>query len=153
MYPRVLRTIAGEFRRLRVWYDREELASAALVGVCRGAMVYDGTMGCSWPAYADKRVRWAILDAMKLEGRRQRFGVEVFADVEVVCEGGQVAVDSRDAFDAMVGLARPSDRVLVVMRYRDGLGVGEIAEALNLSSQRVRNRLSDARSAIRRLTA
>jgi RNA polymerase sigma factor for flagellar operon FliA len=62
-------------RSLPMWVDREELVSAALVGLGRAAVTYDEARCASFDAYLVMCVRHAVQDAMRQMdwvSRRQR---------------------------------------------------------------------------------
>jgi RNA polymerase sigma factor for flagellar operon FliA len=108
MARRLARKIA---RRVPIFVRRDDLESAALLGLTEAANRYDNTRGEPFVAYAAKRVRGAVLDELRKNDILTRRGRE----------GARRLANAANAVEAQVGRAATSQEIA------DHLGV-ELAE-------------------------
>lgn len=112
MARRLARKIA---RRVPLAVRRDDLESAALLGLTEAANRYDNTRGEPFVAYAAKRVRGAVLDELRRNDILTRRGRE----------GARRLADAANAVEARVGRAATTQEIA------DQLGVplAEVQEA------------------------
>lgn len=108
MARRLARKIA---RRVPMFVRRDDLESAALLGLTEAANRYDSTRGEPFVAYAAKRIRGAVLDELRKNDILTRRGRE----------GARRLADAASAVEARLGRAPTSQEIA------DHLGV-ELAE-------------------------
>ncbi len=113
MARRLARKIA---RRVPMVVRRDDLESAALLGLTEAASRYDSTRGEPFVAYAAKRVRGAVLDELRRNDILTRRGRE----------GARRLQDAANAVQAQVGRAATTQEIA------DHLGVelSEVQEAM-----------------------
>jgi len=63
--PRVRATVNWLAQRVPASVDREELAQAGAIGLIGAARRFDPDQGCSFAAYAEIRIRGAVLDQLR----------------------------------------------------------------------------------------
>jgi RNA polymerase sigma factor for flagellar operon FliA len=82
--------------------DRQDLHSAALLGLVNAAGVYDPTLGVPFDAFARSRMRWAVLDELRAQDPLSR------ADRRRA-SARQVAADAPQDHQTVIASRRPAD--------------------------------------------
>ncbi len=112
MARRLARKIA---RRVPLAVRRDDLESAALLGLTEAANRYDSTRGEPFVAYASKRVRGAVLDELRRNDILTRRGRE----------GARKLSDAASAVEARVGRAATTQEIADQM----GVPLADVQEA------------------------
>jgi RNA polymerase sigma factor for flagellar operon FliA len=139
--------------------DREDLIAAGVVGLVQAARRYRGDRGASFGAYAARRVRGQVLDALRERDPLTRSARRAFRSAQRVREDlpppyvevsldrigdlpqAQRAVAGRD--DRWTAVARalrdlpPLERRVLVLSYGRGLTLREIGREVGLSESGV----------------
>jgi RNA polymerase sigma factor for flagellar operon FliA len=99
--------------------DRQDLHSAALLGLVNAARVYDPTLGVPFDAFARSRMRWAVLDELRAQDPLSRAERRRASAVQVAADGSQ---DRRTA----IAFRRPPETA-----RRGAGGDSDVADAVD----------------------
>lgn len=123
----------------------DELESAATGALWEAAATWEPARA-SFPTHAKVRMRFALLDRLKLERRRRPVGDELLASVtarpELATAPGECAAE-------LLAALAPGDRLALTRFVLDGDTLDDIARATGVSKQRVHQRVQRALAALR----
>jgi RNA polymerase sigma factor (sigma-70 family) len=136
--------IASRYRRLHPRW-RDEIESAALAALVGTARRYDWTRGVPFAAYARRRIRGAIQDALlQLRSRpEQNNEIAIFL---LVASGRSADTELEEAelIERFLEVFEQEDRVLVRRKLLDGVPFERLAHELGMSKTTLRKRLAAA---------
>ena len=88
-------------RRCPTWIAREDLVAAGMVGLIEAADRYDGSRQEPFLAFAEHRIRGAVLDELRrgdiMPRRVRQLAAQDRATIKELEQGGEVATDQRIA--------------------------------------------------------
>ncbi|OYV40272.1 MAG: RNA polymerase subunit sigma [Rhodospirillales bacterium 20-64-7] len=157
LYGSWIKRIALVLRSRIPWADLDELLQWGAIGMLEAAEKFDAEQGVPFEAYAIRRVRGAMLNGLRGEGRRRRG--ETLFDIDVVDSAALANGGSPDdpfslmtrsenhaaLTEALSGLPELEYRVLA-LHYYDEMNNREIAAILEISegyASRLRKRALD----------
>lgn len=154
LYGRWIKRIALLLRARIPWADLDELLQWGAIGMLEAAQKFEPEQGVPFEAYAMRRVRGAMLNGLRSEGRRRRGETLFDADVvDSAALAGGASPDDPFALmtrtenhaalaEALSGLPELEYRVLA-LHYYDEMNNREIAAILDISegyASRIRKR-------------
>ncbi len=136
------------------WAEQDELLQWGAIGMMEALQRFDASLGVSFPAFASRRIRGAMIDGLRRDGARRR-GETVFEadDVDHAALANGTAPD-----DPLVLLTSSDNRALLIaalktlpvleyqvlaMHFYDDMNNREIAAILDVSegyASRIRKR-------------
>jgi len=137
-YSYLLRPIAAGIARRARGVSLEDLEQAGALGLLDAASHYSPERDATFPAYVRMRIRGAMLDSLRDRGWRGSVALEG----DLVDEGidpltAAIEGERRAAVERAVAALSARQRVVVALRYRDGVSQRRAARELGISQAAV----------------
>ncbi len=132
--------------------NAHDLAGYGTVGLLQAALRFDPARGVAFSTFATRRIRGAMLDAIRAGARWRRDVNWIASDTEQLAADANSLDAHVDAACRVVGAMRrlpPCDSALVVGHFLDGLSCAELGDHIERSPSQVCRRLAGAVARLR----
>jgi len=130
---------------------KNEIESAAMLGLCQAAMNYDNSFNIEFSTFALRRITGGIQDCLRIKGKyEKRFLTnELDPDSDSMAISHHISINDKEDIDNALRVLNGKEKQMVKMYFMENLGISEIGQKFNLSPSRISKIVIDSMKMVR----